>query len=363
MSCWISRRLEVNTMVVAQITGNKFSAETAYDDLYGVNEHYLHYELGIHEDKNLCDRYLSLRNRVVTEAKKVLQEEEGLIIDENTFDLPNPDTTQPQEIQILQKLLNSPKFLRTLRKADELKAGLDSTDSHSTQTDIIYAQTIIQLDGDVIHRYHELLFQLEESQKRMIMDIHQQSVMSGEAQWRGLLGFMVSLVRSFISASSNPIQFRVFTTPYSTQCTGMINFEIKVPITSMQLHINNTPMTDFPQVDKGEYRFSLLPGNHTFELFVDSQGMPYGGRVERECVQSANAPRIDLDQDSVTGLEGDTIELAFRVEDGNGNANEPILAGPPGTIVPTAAAVTPGCSPPPSRMRCWMHHLLSSQSA
>jgi len=196
--------LEVNTMVVAQITGNKFSADIAYANLYGLNEHYLHYELGIHEDKNLCDRYLSLRNRVVAEAKKVLQEE-GLVIDDDTFDLPNPDATRPQETQLLQKLLDNPKFLRTLRKANELKAGLDSTDSHSTQTDIIYAQTIIQLDGDVIHRYHELLFQLEEPQKRMIMDIHQQSVVSGEAQWRGLLGFMVNLVRSFIATSSNPI--------------------------------------------------------------------------------------------------------------------------------------------------------------
>ncbi len=95
----------------------------------------------------------------------------------------------------IRKLFNHDEFLRSLRKIAELKAALDSGDVKSTNIDIIYAQTVMQLDGDIISRYHKQLFDEDQETKDLIIQIHKEGVIAGEKQWRGTLEFFVNLVK------------------------------------------------------------------------------------------------------------------------------------------------------------------------
>jgi hypothetical protein len=103
----------------------------------------------------------------------------------------------------IQQLLNNARFVRTLRKMSELKAALDSGDIHSAEIDIIYAQTVMQLDGDIITRYHKDLFALSEEAKNLILKAHNEGVIAGEKQWRGTFSFLINLVQSIANLSSN----------------------------------------------------------------------------------------------------------------------------------------------------------------
>jgi hypothetical protein len=61
----------------------------------------------------------------------------------------------------------------------------------------------MQLDGDIITRYHKDLFDLSEDSKNLILQIHNQGVVAGEKQWRGILDFMINLVKSLANISTN----------------------------------------------------------------------------------------------------------------------------------------------------------------
>lgn len=201
--------LEVNTMVVSQITGNKFVAELAYRSLYEIpfSPEDSQYDVGYFETQTppipqaFHIRYLNLRRRLTSTYQSVVNTGDVAATETIAADLPNPNT---EEIRFLQ-LLENGQFLRTLRKLAELKAALDlnikqlSGHREGTQADvvdIIYAQTVMQLDGDVINRFHENL--LEAEYKDLLLQIHNQGVASGERQWRGLLQFMVDLVQDII---------------------------------------------------------------------------------------------------------------------------------------------------------------------
>lgn len=97
-------------------------------------------------------------------------------------------------------VLKNNRFLRSLRKISELKAANDRNDK-------IYAQTIIQLDGDVINRYRHELFNPEDSalHRDLLIDIHHRGVAAGEAQWRGLLEFCIKVVRNVIASGRDQI--------------------------------------------------------------------------------------------------------------------------------------------------------------
>jgi hypothetical protein len=103
----------------------------------------------------------------------------------------------------IQALLSNDKFVRSLRKIAELKAALDGGDVTSSRTDTIYAQTVMQLDGDIITRYHKDLFGLPEETKNLILRVHNEGVVAGEKQWHGVLDFMINLVRDLANLSIN----------------------------------------------------------------------------------------------------------------------------------------------------------------
>ncbi|WP_414575838.1 hypothetical protein [Anabaena sp. CCY 9402-a] len=242
--------LEVNTMIVNSISGTKFSAWEAYQEIYSINDKDYFDVMGIPEE--LHARYKSLFSELereyfylliedVNHTMNDLQHEKvrkyhqrlhllkelqrGKIVesDPRYVELARPILPAPapviddinqekqknweQEWQSncdeIQALLNNEKFVRTLRKIIELKAALDGGDVTSNKIDTIYAQTVMQLDGDIITRYHKDLFDLSEDSKNLILQIHNEGVVAGEKQWRGILDFMINLVKSLANISTN----------------------------------------------------------------------------------------------------------------------------------------------------------------
>lgn len=217
--------LEVNTMVVEEISVNKFIPWEAYRDVYLISEQNLEKQQ-IH--LSLRPHYLNLRKKLETEycayllEDKTLQKETSelrryyeslgdplLELNTQTIKLPNPlnpDANLTAEIEKIQTFLENGRSLRCLRKLIELKVALDNrsmalkkikvtepeTAENAVTTDIVYAQTIIQMDGDIINRYNQNLF--EHKHKDIMLEIHKQGVSAGGKQWHGLLEFMVNLV-------------------------------------------------------------------------------------------------------------------------------------------------------------------------
>ena len=232
--------LEVNTMVVAQITGDKFIPWEAYRDIYAISQDYLEQQ-EIHE--SLCDRYLELRKNLELEYTLLLTNPnsefydpsvlnsargEGQMLTDPTVEmhdiqtrLPDPiQPTSPEDILKAQRVLEDSHFLRSLRKISELKAALDNRNKallkkqaeqegyiksevlqKAVKTDMIYAQTVIQLDGDIINRYSQEIF--DHPHRETILLIHKEGVLAGERQWRGLLEFIINLVQGSLQRASS----------------------------------------------------------------------------------------------------------------------------------------------------------------
>jgi hypothetical protein len=231
--------VEVNTMVVEQITGDKFIPWEAYRDIYPISQEYLERQ-EIH--KSLRDRYIDLRKTLELEYALLLADPTSEFYDPNVLDstngdgsiltdptvelheiqtrLPNPiRPSGPEEIQKIQRLFHSSRFLRKLRKINELKGALDCRNKallrkrdellgnikpealqKAVTTDMIYAQTVIQLDGDVINRYSQEIF--DHPHREVLLEIHREGVTASEKQWRGLLEFIIGLVQASLQRGS-----------------------------------------------------------------------------------------------------------------------------------------------------------------
>ncbi|AFY37167.1 hypothetical protein Lepto7376_0770 [[Leptolyngbya] sp. PCC 7376] len=235
--------LEVNTMVVEQINGNKFIPWEVYRDIYPISRVYLEQQ-GYHP--TLHKPYLDLRSQLELQYSLLLTDPSSAFYDpsvlENiremspiltdptidSMDLPTrlPDPINPTdaaEVTRVRQLLNSGSFLCHLRKISELKAALDNrnrrlirqaisltntpssqaeddinpTSTETVLNDVIYAQTVIQLDGDIVNRYAEELFR--HPYKESILEIHRASLETSEKQWRGLMGFIIEIIQSTIN--------------------------------------------------------------------------------------------------------------------------------------------------------------------
>jgi hypothetical protein len=237
--------LEVNTMVVEQITGEKFIAWEAYRDIYAISQEYLEQQ-EIHE--SLRPRYLELRKNLELEYTLLLTDSTSEFYDPRVLEsarqanqiltdptvemheiqtrLPDPvRPTNAEEIVKAQKVLNDSRFLRSLRKLSELKAALDNRNkalwkkqdeqpgyvesdalNKAVKTDMIYAQTVIQLDGDVINRYSQAIF--EHPHRDLILQIHKEGVTAGEKQWRGLLEFIIGLVQTTLDGAARQLRIK-----------------------------------------------------------------------------------------------------------------------------------------------------------
>lgn len=224
--------LEVNTMLVEEISGDKFIPWKVYRDLFPICPEYLSKNP---ISPNLYHRYLDLRkelelqyiilltnpnselfdqqNTIDGEYNNSILTNQNLEINEDNTYLPNPiNPKSNRELAKVQKLLSCSPFLRTLRKMGEVKSALDlhnrflltQFQPHETQsqtttylcTNTIYAQTVVQLDGDVFNRFNQEI--LEHPYRDLLVKLHQESVNAGQQQWKGLLGFMIDIIQGLL---------------------------------------------------------------------------------------------------------------------------------------------------------------------
>lgn len=190
--------LEVSTMVVTEISGDKFNAVRTYRALYYLRARLDHPEQMIPNLPAHSQTPIPGDLRPAYEALyEQLEENYHLCFpDDRAKPLPHPD----DHLEQVQVLVRDTAFLRALRKLAEQKLALDGGDVTSTTKDLIYAQTVMQLDGDVINRYHKDLLENPEL-RDFVVGIHHQAVESGQRQWRELIDFMVGLLQNFLPKS------------------------------------------------------------------------------------------------------------------------------------------------------------------
>jgi hypothetical protein len=217
--------VEVNTMVVDDIAPNKFIPWEVYRDVYPISQQYLERQ---EFHKSLHQEYLHLRKQLEIEYCLYLKENDPASLQDSRIltdptvrieqietKLPNPmnQGISGQEVQKINEVLHNGRLLRTLRKIGELKNSLDrknrmlnaSVEATSGQpqaldTNIIYVQTVTQIDGEITNRFHQQF--LNHQQKDLIFQLHQEAVTMGDRQWQGLVEFTVKLLQ-FMSGENN----------------------------------------------------------------------------------------------------------------------------------------------------------------
>jgi hypothetical protein len=205
--------LEINTEIVKDITPNHFIPWEAYQEIYLITKDYLQQK---RIEESFWDRYLDLRYKLELEYALLLTNPASDLYKPNTVlpiltepnldweqyekRLPSPFNSDNPEIIIeIQILLKQPSFLRSLRKLGNIKSSLDlyhnNLTSKNKENQGFFAQTIIQLDGNIINRYSPEL--LKHPQQKLLFTLHQKSVTEAEKQWEGLLQLLVRLIKSF----------------------------------------------------------------------------------------------------------------------------------------------------------------------
>ncbi len=93
-------------------------------------------------------------------------------------------------------LLDDSSFLRELRSLRELYylVGGKEASNSTTIYDLISAQTIIQMDGDVMNRFHKAL--LQESEKDFLIKTHQTALSTGRENWNSLVKLIIESVHT-----------------------------------------------------------------------------------------------------------------------------------------------------------------------
>jgi hypothetical protein len=229
--------LEVNTMVVSEINGLKFNPRISYRLLYDISEldssglrhlkdrlkeAICEIELEAATDpektkklelqqqelqlqlqlKELQKQTQSVANTTKQDELKAKQAELQTMLNNELYQLPKP-FQDPR----LDALLKNKNFVLRLRKLNELRSLLKKPRASETDNiyDNIYAQTIIQLDGDVINYFHKRLFEETHTDDRaFLMTIHRDAVTSGQQNWQNLLHLifdMMSQIPKIFSSS------------------------------------------------------------------------------------------------------------------------------------------------------------------
>lgn len=210
--------VEVNTSIVPKITIEKFIPWQAYLDIYAVSRNNL-VRLKIHS--SLQRHYLSLRRQLELEYAFLLVDPQSELYEEGKSKqikrdlavlaqpnddweiinsrLPDPfDSDNTSMMLEVHKLLRNYSFLRTLRKLGELKITLDRRNQflwQSKSAEIVFAQTKIQLGGQISNCYAQKL--LSHPHKQTLLELHQEGVEAGEKHWQGLLEFLITIVHKY----------------------------------------------------------------------------------------------------------------------------------------------------------------------
>ncbi len=200
--------LEVSTMVVDVIDGQRFMPREVYQDLYHLSEDTLSQQ---HYSPDLQAAYGNLRSQLERQYQALLREQTHPLYHSESAGplpaLPNP-TGDAQDQQQIQNLLGDRQFLCCLRKLGELKIALDQRKRQHHQAKqtppegIIYAKTILQLDGTIMNTYAEAL--MTHPHCTTILQAHQHNIQTSEQQWQGLLGFFISLIQGTFKRQPKP---------------------------------------------------------------------------------------------------------------------------------------------------------------
>jgi hypothetical protein len=229
--------LEVNTMVVSEISGLKFNPRISYRLLYDISE------LDSSGLRHLKDRLREAVCEIELEAATDPERKQQLELQQQELQLelqlkelqkqPQSETNLAKQNQLgkgqaklrnelknnlytlpkpfqdarLDALLKNKNFVLRLRKLNELRSLLKKPRASETDNiyDNIYAQTIIQLDGDVINYFHKRLFEETHTDDRaFLMTIHRDAVTSGQQNWQSILHLifdMMSQIPKIFSSS------------------------------------------------------------------------------------------------------------------------------------------------------------------
>ncbi|WP_036485723.1 hypothetical protein [Myxosarcina sp. GI1] len=208
--------VEISTAIVDEISGDEvFVPWQAYRDIYEISRFTL---ASTATHLSLYDRFLELRRELelayalllvdpasrlynraaVREVKQYLTQ----LTSKNVRDWENIPSKLPNPLLITKtnRLLKDRSFLQTLGQLYQAKLNLERRDrflkDNSSSGEIVntvYARTLIQLNGEIVNRYDKAIFAA--SDRENLLELHQQSVMAGQQQWRELLIFIASLCR------------------------------------------------------------------------------------------------------------------------------------------------------------------------
>ncbi len=259
--------LEVDTIVVTEITGNKFNPYSAYDDIYKIPDTTVSLKEKLKNDENFhlrgyfakkfktqedCEtflatinpderlpgkykdfekliiRYVELKTNLKRVYKIIKKSEEAAENYQNNNDSQNSSSIPAEEnmdgteylidreckklpslpelyTQPQQELFRDGTFMRELRNIRELFGALKGANAANPTNicDVIYAQTIIQIDGDTINRFHNYLFdkdKVDDDEKQFLIETHKSAVASGTENWRTLFETLLNFIEKIIGA-------------------------------------------------------------------------------------------------------------------------------------------------------------------
>ncbi len=212
--------VEISTVIVTEIVDEMFIPWEVYQGLFYLSDESLEQS---QVDPSLRSHYLQLRRQLELayclllvdsnsslynrRLVKEIQRDLPVLIGQDSqwqtlaTRLPEPiPSSRHQTMSAINQLIGNRSFINILQQLhkkkialDRRKRILDSSDVPNDITDSAYAQTSLQLDGKIINRYAEAILQRRD--RDLLLQLHQQSTTAGEKQWRGLIGFMLSLVK------------------------------------------------------------------------------------------------------------------------------------------------------------------------
>lgn len=158
--------IEVRTVIVPEMTYHVFDPLQTYREIY---------DLQTERDAST----VHLRRQLQLEYQYLLQDPNSGISETMGTSLPSPEN-----ISICQKLCQNQRFLRKLRQLSTIKQLISENQT--------YAQTLIELEGNITHKYHQKL--LEHPQQQLILELHHRGVEASQKQWRGILSLIWRLL-------------------------------------------------------------------------------------------------------------------------------------------------------------------------
>jgi len=166
--------INIKTIVVEEISTEEFQPQRVYQEIYQISRSPLQPQqlsMGAPRSGSLRDRYLALRQQ--------LESEYALITGDDNSTLPTPD-----EFSQSPSLQKNPQLLAKLQQLSIQKTILDNNQT-------IYAQTTIELEGNITNRYSNNI--LQHPQKEVILDLHSRGVKAASQQWIKIIWLIIKL--------------------------------------------------------------------------------------------------------------------------------------------------------------------------